>query len=273
MPCEGGPISSGDEECDRKSGSQGKAIDFDRSAAQRPDCQLTWRLRSPGNGTIGPMEISQQIATALGFPKPAFTSVEHERRWLCREVPRERILHSEAITDLYVTGHEAAAGGRLARSAADGQSCNSAARPTSTRGHASITSIYLPEEEFAVLAASLPGVRIKKLRHRLQSPPHVALHVDEFQGVLGGLIMVEADQSVAPPPASNRRRQSRMNNGTTLFRPQPASPIPACARSISWRTAGRPGSTSRPPSPTPRPSSASFPPRPRRRLLQMRSSS
>src|SRR5215204_7523530 len=31
MPCEGGPISSGDEECDRRSGSQGKAIDFDRS--------------------------------------------------------------------------------------------------------------------------------------------------------------------------------------------------------------------------------------------------
>jgi hypothetical protein len=48
------------------------------------------------------MDISHQIASALGFPKPAFTSVEHERRWLCREVPRERILHSEAITDLYV---------------------------------------------------------------------------------------------------------------------------------------------------------------------------
>jgi hypothetical protein len=26
-----------------------------------------------------------------------------------------------------------------------------------------ITSIYLPEEEFAILAAALPGVRIKKL--------------------------------------------------------------------------------------------------------------
>jgi CYTH domain-containing protein len=56
-----------------------------------------------------------------------------------------------------------------------------------------ITSIYLPEEEFAVLAASLPGVRIKKLRHRLQSAPDVAMHVDEFQDVLEGLIMVEAE--------------------------------------------------------------------------------
>ena len=33
----------------------------------------------------------------------------------------------------------------------------------------------------------------EKLRHRLQSPPDVAMHVDEFQDVLEGLIMVEAE--------------------------------------------------------------------------------
>jgi CYTH domain-containing protein len=56
-----------------------------------------------------------------------------------------------------------------------------------------VTSIYLPEEEFAVLAASLPGVRIKKLRHRLQSLPGVLMLVDAFQGELDGLIMAEAE--------------------------------------------------------------------------------
>src|SRR5437762_3072069 len=55
-------------------------------------------------GLIGPMRIDEQIATALGFPKPQYMSVERERRWLCREVPRERIVQTEAITDLYVTG-------------------------------------------------------------------------------------------------------------------------------------------------------------------------
>ncbi len=50
------------------------------------------------------MDIDQQIATALGFPKPQYMSVERERRWLCRQVPRERVVQTEAITDLYVTG-------------------------------------------------------------------------------------------------------------------------------------------------------------------------
>ena len=50
------------------------------------------------------MDIDQQTATALGFPKPQYMSVERERRWLCREVPRERVFQTEEITDLYVTG-------------------------------------------------------------------------------------------------------------------------------------------------------------------------
>ena len=56
-----------------------------------------------------------------------------------------------------------------------------------------ITSIYLPEEEFAVLAAALPGVRIRKLRHRFQSLPGILMLVDEFQGGLEGLFLAEAD--------------------------------------------------------------------------------
>lgn len=56
-----------------------------------------------------------------------------------------------------------------------------------------VTSIYVPEQEFSVLATSLPGSRIKKLRHRLQSSPGVLLLVDEFQGELEGLFIVEAE--------------------------------------------------------------------------------
>lgn len=142
------------------------------------------------------MDISQQIASALGFPKPAYTSVEHERRWLCREVPRERIVRSESITDLYVAGTRLRL--REARPMGDGapklRFSRKADVDTRTR---LITSIYLPEEEFAVLAASLPGVRIRKLRHRLKSAPDVAMHVDEFQDALVGLIMVEAECNTA----------------------------------------------------------------------------
>src|SRR5215471_840628 len=50
------------------------------------------------------MEIDQKVAAALGFPKPHYTLVERERRWLCRDIPRDRIAQTEAITDLYVTG-------------------------------------------------------------------------------------------------------------------------------------------------------------------------
>ena len=123
------------------------------------------------------MDIDPQTAKALGFPKPAYTVVERERRWLCRDVPRERVVLSERITDLYVTGSRL----RLSRKA-----------DIDPRTRL-ITSIYLPEEEFAVLAASLHGLRITKLRYRLQSPPGVVLSVDRFQGEHEGLIMVEAE--------------------------------------------------------------------------------
>ena len=44
-----------------------------------------------------------------------------------------------------------------------------------------------------MLAASLQGLRITKLRHRLQSPTGIVLSVDRFLGGLDGLIMVEAE--------------------------------------------------------------------------------
>jgi CYTH domain-containing protein len=44
-----------------------------------------------------------------------------------------------------------------------------------------------------VLAAALDGMRISKIRHRLRSPPGVALALDEFQGENAGLLIAEAE--------------------------------------------------------------------------------
>jgi CYTH domain-containing protein len=138
------------------------------------------------------MDFDVETARALGFPKPAFTVVEHERRWLCREVPREKVILSERITDLYVTSSRLRL--REARPI-DGRPARlrfSRKADVDARTRL-ITSIYLPEQEFALLAAALPGWRLRKLRYRLQSPAGVVLSVDQFEGELEGLILLEAE--------------------------------------------------------------------------------
>jgi len=138
------------------------------------------------------MDIDLAIAKSLGFPKPAYTVVERERRWLCREVPFEQIVRTEAIVDLYVTG------ARLRLREARPHNGDPAMLRLSRKADVDsrtrlITSMYLPEHEFALLAAALQGVRIRKIRHRLQPLAGVVLSVDEFQGALEGLRMVEAE--------------------------------------------------------------------------------
>jgi CYTH domain-containing protein len=138
------------------------------------------------------IDIDQQTATALGFPKPQYTSVERERRWLCRDVPRERVFQTEEITDLYVTGTRLRL--REARPIDGGAPMLRLSRKADIDRHTRlITSIYLPEEEFADLATSLPGVRVEKSRHRLQRLPGVMMLIDEFSGELDGLIIAEAE--------------------------------------------------------------------------------
>src|SRR5215510_2507735 len=140
------------------------------------------------------MDIDLATAKALGFPKPAFTVVEYERRWLCRNVPREQVIRSERITDLYVTGSRLRL--REARPIDGGPARLRLSRKGEIDARTRlVTSIYLPEQEFAILAASLPGLRLKKLRHTLQSPSGVVLSVDQFEDELSGLIMVEAEFS------------------------------------------------------------------------------
>ena len=148
------------------------------------------------------MEIDQNVAAALGFPKPHYTSVERERRWLCREVPREHIVRTEAISDLYVRGSRLRL--REARPIDGAAPMLRLSRKADVDAHTRlISSIYLPEEEFALLVAALPGLRIKKLRHRLRSPlPGVLLAIDEFQADLGGLVLAEAEFETAELLAS-----------------------------------------------------------------------
>jgi CYTH domain-containing protein len=138
------------------------------------------------------MDIDQKLATALGFPKPHYTAVERERRWLVREVPRALIRLTYSITDLYVDGARLRL--REMRAVDGGTSQWKLTRKgdvdSATR---LITTIYLPENEFQLLARVLPGQRLTKIRHRLHTTPGVLLSVDEFQGELAGLLLAEAE--------------------------------------------------------------------------------
>lgn len=132
------------------------------------------------------------IAHRLGFPRPQYMAIERERRWLCRHLPRERIVSTEAIIDLYVERSQLRL--REARLLDGGtprlRLTRKADVDSSTR---LITSIYLPENEFAMLASTLAGKRITKLRHRLGEIDDVVMSVDEFQGDLAGLLLAEAE--------------------------------------------------------------------------------
>jgi CYTH domain-containing protein len=142
------------------------------------------------------MGIDPEIAAALSFPKPAYTVVERERRWLCREVPRDRVARTEAITDLYVTGTRMRL--REARPLDGGPPRLRLTRKADVDARTRlITSIYLPEDELAVLRASLVGVRIEKLRHRLAPVEGAVIAVDEFQGALTGLLLAEVELPTA----------------------------------------------------------------------------
>lgn len=138
------------------------------------------------------MDIDPETAEKLGWPKTKYAWVELERRWLCRDVPWDRVLTTDHLTDLYVTGtrlrlREAvpANGGPPMRRLGRKADVSSAIRL--------LTSIYLSPEEFALLS-SLPGRRLRKTRHTLAAVGGAAqISVDVFEGPLKNLIMAEAE--------------------------------------------------------------------------------
>lgn len=141
------------------------------------------------------MDIDSAVATALGFPKLKYAWVERERRWLCREIPMDRVIGADSIVDLYVTGtrlrlREATPldGGPPMRRLTRKADVDAATRL--------LTSIYLAPEEFALLA-DLPGQRVRKTRHRLAPQDGTTISVDRFEGPLAGLILAEAEFETA----------------------------------------------------------------------------
>ncbi len=144
-------------------------------------------VRSDGNSVIAP-----DVAASLGFPKAHHCHIERERRWICRRPGPERIVSSEDIVDLYVTGSRLRL--RSAHPRNNGPPMLRLTRKADVDPRTRLySSIYLSEEEFALLANILVGARIEKTRHRLFSLEGVTLAVDEFYGPLQGLMLAEAE--------------------------------------------------------------------------------
>ena len=137
------------------------------------------------------MDVDQATAAALGWPKAKYAWVERERRWLCHDVPRDRVLRSERITDLYVVGTNLRL--REALPLDGGSPMRRLGRKADVEPSVRLlTSIYLSDREFALLS-SLPGNILRKTRHYLGRIDGADLSVDVFEGDLTGLVMAEAE--------------------------------------------------------------------------------
>lgn len=136
-------------------------------------------------------QIDQATAAALGWPKSKYAWVEHERRWLCRAVPTDRVVSAEAYTDLYVEGTQLRL--REAIPIGGGAPMLRLGRKADVSSSVRLlTSIYLSAEEFRLLS-SLPGRTLRKTRHALGKVDGADVFVDVFEGPLSGLIMAEAE--------------------------------------------------------------------------------
>jgi CYTH domain-containing protein len=138
------------------------------------------------------VDIDPLVAARLGFPKLRYAFVEHERRWLCTSVPTELVAGTEQITDLYVTGSNLRL--REARALGGTQPMLRLTRKVDVDARTRlISSIFLQDSEFAVLRGSLSGRYLRKRRHCIASITKVVLAIDEFEGELSGLVLLEAE--------------------------------------------------------------------------------
>jgi CYTH domain-containing protein len=141
------------------------------------------------------VDIDPATASALGFPKLKYAWIERERRWLCGAIPMDRVREPVAITDLYVTGTQLRL--REALSLEDGPPMRRLTRKADVDAATRLlTSIYLAEAEFALLAR-LPGRLLKKTRYRLEGAAGVTMSIDRFEGPLEGLILAECEFETA----------------------------------------------------------------------------
>ena len=146
------------------------------------------------------MDIDPDVARALGWPKLKYAWVERERRWLCDHIPDALVLRAERIVDLYITGSRLRL--REATPLDGGETMRRLGRKADVSADTRLlTSIYLDEAEFALLAG-LPGRRLVKVRHHLTPVDGVAMSIDRFEGGLDGLILAEAEFDDAPSMAA-----------------------------------------------------------------------
>ena len=140
------------------------------------------------------VEIDQQLVESLGFPREKYTGIERERRWLCAGPPQGTVIQTLDVADTYITGTRMRL--RDARPV-DGSSFLYRYRLTKKGDVDSktrlLTTIYLAEAEFVVLASVLKGPSITKRRYRLRAPRGISLSYDVFQGDLAGLITAEVE--------------------------------------------------------------------------------
>ncbi|GAA0616491.1 hypothetical protein GCM10009422_09620 [Brevundimonas kwangchunensis] len=136
-------------------------------------------------------DIDQATAAALGWPKAKYAWVEHERRWLCRVAPLERTISAQMFEDLYIAGTQLRL--REALPTDGGPPMRRLGRKADVSASIRLlTSIYLSPGEFSLLS-SLPGKRLRKMRHSLGRVNGADLFIDVFEGELSGLIMAEAE--------------------------------------------------------------------------------
>src|SRR3569832_2395234 len=102
------------------------------------------------------MDLDRTLAAALGVPRLQYTGVERERRWLCREVPRSQIRQTLYVTDLYVAGSRLRLREMRPIDGVDSV-CKLTRKADVDARTRLLTTIYLSEHEYALLAAALPG--------------------------------------------------------------------------------------------------------------------
>ena len=123
------------------------------------------------------------------MPQDRYARIERERRFLLAKFPVNAIVaRNRRITDNYIEGTTL----RLRQqSYNDGLTTFKLTQKVPVRGNGAqqgfITSIYLTEDEFHVLA-QLPARRLTKTRFSV--PP---FGIDVFDGLLEGLILAEAE--------------------------------------------------------------------------------
>lgn len=130
--------------------------------------------------------------TEFGFAKMKYAAIERERRWICDDLPEisGRATEVYLLNDLYITNTQL----RLRDAQlSDGTPVwpRLARKVDVDESHRLITSIYLNPEELALIK-TLPGAFLKKTRHIVDFNGQ-RMGIDQFSGVLKGLILVEAE--------------------------------------------------------------------------------